>query len=114
VAKIAYQIEVLEHKGPGGLMDQYTISLGNLLHINTVTGDYKVLNPNLNTLIIAESGVPKRTLTILKHLRNYAIDAMAAVKNSYSDFDIENSKLSDYENYQECVPENLKPIFMQL
>ena len=111
VAKMAYQIEVLEHKGPGGLMDQYTISLGNLLHIYTVNGNYKVLNTNLNTLIIAESGVPKRTLTILKHLRNYAQDAIAAVKKSYSDFDIENSKLSDYKKYQECVPKNLKTFF---
>jgi len=111
VAKIAYQIEVLEHKGPGGLMDQYTISLGNLLHINTVTGDYKLLNPNLNTLIIAESGVPKKTLTILKHLRNYAQESITSVKNKYPDFDIEKSKLSDYEKYQECVPENLKKYF---
>lgn len=111
VAKMAYQIEVLEHKGPGGLMDQYTISLGNLLHINTVTGDYKLLNSNLKSLIIAESGVPKKTLAILKHLSTYAQDSILAVKNIHSDFDIEKSELFDYEKYQECIPDNLKKYF---
>ncbi len=111
VAKTAYQIEVLEHSGPGGLMDQYTISLGNMLYINTITGNYKVLNADLNSLIIAESGVPKKTLDILKYLSTYAQEAIAAVKNIHSDFDIEKSKLSDYEKYQKCVPEKLKKYF---
>jgi len=61
--------------------------------------------------IIAESGIPKKTLTILKYLSTYAQESIAAVKNIYSDFDIEKSKLSDYEKYQECVPEKLKKYF---
>jgi len=111
LAKITYQIEVLEHKGPGGLMDQYTISLGNLLYINTVTGDYKVLNTDLNSLVIAESGVPKKTLTILKHLRTYALNAIKAVKKCNPNFDISRKTLSDYDKYEKCVPKDLKIYF---
>jgi len=111
LAKLAYQIEVLEHNGPGGMMDQYTISLGNLLYLNTVTGDYKILNTSLNSLVIAESGVPKRTLSILKNLRTYALNAINAVKKCYPEFDISKSNLSDYKKYQHCLPEQLKTYF---
>jgi len=111
IAKIAYQIEVLEHKGPGGLMDQYTISVGNLLYLNTVTGDYKIIKADLNSLVIAESGVPKKTLSILKYLRTYALNAIKAVKKSYPDFDISKSNLSDYDKYEKCVTEDLKTYF---
>ncbi len=111
MAKIAYQIEVLEHQGPGGLMDQYTISIGNMLYINSLTGSCKILDTDLNCLIIAESGVPKKTLKILKNLRTYALKAIDTVKNHHPEFDITQSGLSDYEKYQACVPKDLKVYF---
>jgi galactokinase len=111
IAKIAYQIEVLEHKGPGGLMDQYIISIGNMLYIDSLTGDYTLLNTGLSSLIIAESGVPKHTQNILKYLKTYALSAIDTVKNRHPEFDISQSNLSDYEKYQACVPEHLKVYF---
>jgi len=111
VAKMAYQIEVLEHKGPGGLMDQYTIGVGNMLYINSLTGVYKKIDTDLSCLIIAESGVPKKTLKILKNLRTYALEAIDAVKNHYPEFDITQSDLSDYDTYQSYVPKDLKIYF---
>jgi len=111
VAKIAYQIEVLEHQGPGGLMDQFTISIGNMLYINSLTGNYKILDTDLNSLVIAESGVQKHTLNILKHLRTYALNAIEAVKKQNPKFDITQAELSDYKTYETFIPQDLKIYF---
>lgn len=111
IAKLAYRTEVLEYNEPGGLMDQYTISLGNLLFINTVNGEYEKIDKKINSLIVGESGIPKQTLGILKNLRSFATNAITSVQSKVSDFKIENSTLSDYDQYKHIVVEELRPIF---
>ncbi len=111
IAKLCYRIEVLEYKSSGGLMDQYTISIGNLLFLNTVNGDYELLpKPNIS-FVIGESGIPKETLSVLKNLRSFAQQAIEIVQSKFPEFRIENSKLLDYEKYNHLLSDELKPIF---
>ncbi len=111
IADLAFKAEVTEYNGPGGLMDQYTISIGNTIFLNTRDGSYKKINDKLQTLIIGESGVPKETLEVLKHLRGNALEAIANVQEKVTDFKIENAILEDYNRYREHVPEHLRPVF---
>ena len=111
IAGLAYRTEVLEYNEPGGLMDQYTISIGNLLFINTVDGSYKRIDKNLESLIVGESGVPKQTLGTLQNLRDFALKAISSVQSHVKDFKIENATPDDYAKYKSYVPENLQPVF---
>lgn len=111
IGRLAYEAEVLEYNSPGGLMDQYTISLGNLVYLNTVTGDHKKINKNLRSFIIGESGIPKKTLGVLSQLRGMALDAIAEVSKKTGSFKIENAIMEDYYIYEKHVSKNLRPIF---
>lgn len=111
IAKLAYKAEVLHYKSPGGMMDQYSISIGNLLFLNTVNGDHTIINNNLQSLIVGESGVPKETLDVLSNLKAYALEAIAMVQAKVQDFKIENATIKDYELYKSYVSDKLRPIF---
>jgi len=111
IADLAFKAEVVEYKGPGGLMDQYTISIGNTIFLNTRDGSYKMIDKKLESLIIGESGVPKKTLGVLKNLRGYALESITNVQAKVNDFKIENAIMEDYELYEKHVPDHLKSIF---
>lgn len=112
IAKLSYEAEVLEFNAPGGLMDQYTISLGNTVFLNTVTGDHISIPQPIHSLIIGESGVPKETLEVLGQLGNLAKKAIAQIQKEVPTFEIKNATTSTYNNYKHLVNENLRPIFL--
>ncbi len=112
IAKLSYEAEVLEFNGPGGLMDQYSISLGNTVFLNTITGDHISISQPINSLIIGESGVPKETLEVLSQLGSLAKKAIGQVQKEVSTFDISNASTSTYNDYQYLVDKNLHLIFL--
>lgn len=112
IAKMAYEAEVVEFNSPGGLMDQYTIAIGGLVHINTgkfVTFDR--LSTTFNGLILAESGIPKQTLSVLGNLRGLATQSIEIVTKAIPGFRLEKATLANFDNCQKHLPENLKPYF---
>ena len=112
IAKIAYEAEVLEHKGPGGRMDEYTIAIGNIIYIDTSKdSDYKTIGTSLDGLILAESGVPKETIGLLSHVKTNAIKSIDFIKRKHPTFDIKTANLEDYQKYSEEIPKDLKPYF---
>ena len=111
IAQLAYRAEVLHYKAPGGMMDQYSISIGNLLFLNTINGKHTIINNNLQSLIVGESGIPKETLDVLSNLKGYALEAIATVQAKTQNFKIENATMKDYESNKAYVSEKLRPIF---
>jgi galactokinase len=111
IAKLAYRAEVLHYHAPGGMMDQYSISIGNLLFLNTVNGEHTIINNTVQSLIVGESGVPKETLDVLSNLKGYALEAIAIVQTKVQDFKIENATMEDYELYKSYVSDKLRPVF---
>ncbi len=106
VGQWAYEAEVGYFNQPGGLMDQYTIAQGGLLFIETKTGQTTRLSAKLGTLIIAESGVPKKTLDVLKNARIYAQNAIKAIQKENPKFKLGEAVLGDYEKYRHLVPKD--------
>ncbi len=112
VSKIAYEAEVIEHGEPGGLMDQYSIGIGDILFINTgVDTSYMRIGDKIEGLIVGESGVKKDTVGTLGDRKEKALEAIAHVKTKLNGFDIAKVNKDEYENYEMHIPEELKPYF---
>ena len=97
IGQWAYEAEVLFFNQPGGLMDQYTVAQQGLLYIDTKTGKTERLTGNLGKLVIAESGIEKQTLEVLKNGRVYQERAIAEVQKVSPSFIIQkirNRRLS--------------------
>ncbi len=101
---LAYEAESVYFKQPGGIMDQYTIAQGGMLFIDTKTGKSSKLSTKLGTLIVAESGIAKQTLEVLKNARVYAQNAVEAVQKKVPEFKTITAIVSDYEKYRALVP----------
>ena len=99
IGKLAYEAEVLNFNQPGGLMDQYTIAQGGMLYIDTKKGSTLALNPEIGTLILAESGIEKQTLKVLQNARNFAQKAVTEVKSRDPQFNLSIANENDYEKY---------------
>ena len=71
IAELAYQAEVIEFNFPGGMMDQYSTSMGHLLYLVFEPDiSIKSLNPNLGTFVLGDSCEPKDTMRILQRWRD--------------------------------------------
>ena len=112
IAQLAYETEVLEHKSPGGKMDQYTIGIGNIIYIDTAQDlVFKTIGTSMEGLILAESGIPKETLGLLSHLRAKATKAIDCVSKKIQDFNLKTVTMNDHQRFSEYVPEDLRPYF---
>lgn len=112
IGQLAYEAEVLEHKAPGGRMDEYTIAIGNIIYIDTSKdSDFKTIGSQLDGLILAESGIPKETIGLLSHVKTNALKSIDLVTKSYPSFDIKTATMEDYDNYKKNIPKELVPYF---
>ena len=112
VARMAYEAEVLEHKEPGGIMDQYTISIGSVLFINArEKASYEIIQNNLKGLIVGESGIKKETIGTLGNRKEFALKAIESVKLKNPDFDIQSALFEEYDHYEKDIPLELRPYF---
>ena len=110
VSQIAFEAEVLEHNAPGGKMDQFSIGLGNIIYLET--GEkftYQSIKKPFRHLIMAESGVPKETVGLLKRLKTNSWKAIAQVQRKLPNFTIENAKNEHLSTYLSLVDKELKP-----
>lgn len=100
IGRWAYEAEVRFFNQPGGLMDHYTIAQQGLLFIDTQNGKTERLRGRLGNLIIAESGIAKRTLDVLQNARSYQQNAIDGIKTQNPAFKIQDATLADYEKYK--------------
>ncbi len=105
IGQWAYEAEVTYFNQPGGLMDQYTIAQGGLLYIDTLSTEIQRLNADFGSLVIAESGIAKQTLSVLQNARTYGREAIAAVQKQVPDFTIQEAGEETYHRYFASVPE---------
>ena len=111
IARLAYETEVLEQNSSGGKMDQYSISVGGLIYLDTKTDEVVSIPSSIEGMIIGVSGISKDTLHTLGDLKSKAIRAIDQIKTVYSDFDIAACENDVISNYRSLVDEGLEPIF---
>ena len=110
-ARWAYESEVLEFNEAGGLMDQYTISIGGMLYINTLETSYKRLKVSMGKIIVGDSGIKKKTQDILQRLKSSATKAIELIKKHNPNFRIHNAKKQDFYDLRKILPFELQPYF---
>lgn len=66
VGEITYEAEVLEFSEPGGMMDQYSTAVGNVIYLASVPEIHiETYARELGTFVLGDSMEPKDTLGIL-------------------------------------------------
>ena len=112
LSQLGYEAEVLEHGEPGGMMDHYSIGVGNIVHIDTIAPFCcTVIGTNLDGLITGVSGVPKETIGLIDDLKGNALQAIGIVKENFKDFDLNIAVIEDLNKYCTCLPNHLIPYF---
>ena len=113
IAQLAYESEVTEHNEPGGKMDQYTCSIGNMLFIET--GDsfnFKTIGYSLEGMILSDSGIAKKTIDILSRTKDLVLESIQCVVEKVPDFVLEDVQMNDTELYLNFIPSALQPYFI--
>lgn len=100
LAYLAYEAEVLEFSEPGGMMDQYSTSIGGIIAIDFFP-EVKVtrLNTELKTFVLGNSHQPKDTKYILSHVKNQILDVDKILKKIDPDFLLQSVKIEELNQY---------------
>ena len=93
IGELAYKAEVLEFNEPGGMMDQYTASMGNMIYlVSEPTISIKSLNPSLGSFVLGDSCEPKDTMRILQRCRDARVKIIQKLKGKTPNFNIHTSE----------------------
>jgi galactokinase len=81
IGELAYAAEVLEFNEPGGMMDQYTTAMGQLIYLESYP-EIKIrsINSNLGTFVLGDSCEPKDTMGILGRCRDARLAIIKKLK----------------------------------
>ena len=110
LAQLAYEAEVLEHGEPGGMMDHFSIAMGNVIHIET-TDDYRVteIAKKMEGLILGDSNAPKDTLSVLSLGRKSVNEAIDQIHEFLPDKAIDEIKIGDLPELLPLVDDEKRP-----
>ena len=93
IGELAYKAEVLEFNEPGGMMDQYTASIGHMLYlVSEPTISIKSLKPSLGSFVLGDSCEPKDTMRILQRCRDTQVKIIQKLKKKTPNFNIHTSE----------------------
>jgi galactokinase len=105
IGEITYEAEVLEFSEPGGMMDQYSTAVGNVIYLASVPEiRIETYARELGTFVLGDSGEPKDTLGILSHVKFGMLGGMQKIKVQYPDFDLATEK--DPSKYKELLSDD--------
>jgi len=108
IGELAYKAEVTEFNEPGGMMDQYSVAVGNIIYLESEpTLSIQTLNPNLGAFVLGDSCEPKDTIGILSRCRDSRLDIIRKLKvknpnESVHNLD-ENANLSDLNGEEKKI-----------
>jgi galactokinase len=89
IGELAYRAEVLEFGEPGGMMDHYATSVGEVIYLqSTPTIKLEVFQPELGTFVLGDSRQAKDTLGILKHVKYGMLDAIEKIRKQDPTFSL--------------------------
>lgn len=100
VAELAYVAEVLEFGDPGGRMDHYATALGGVIYLESLPAiRVETFQPTLGTFVLGDSGEPKDTIGLLKHVKYGMLAAMDKMKTFDPSFSLETLPIHELDRY---------------
>ena len=115
IGDLAFKAEVIEFEEPGGMMDQYTTALGNLVYLESEPIiSVEKLNAPLGDFVIGDSCEQKDTFGILSRCRDTRLGILKRIRSlnigfslQSCDFDLDLSVLAeDEKTLFKCTIEN--------
>ena len=97
IAHRAFEMEVLEFKEAGGMMDHYTSSFGNIIYINFEKKDPKfdLLDIPLTGFVLGDTLAKKETLQTLKTNKKLVFEACDLLQKKIKNFSIQKTSLEE-------------------
>ena len=100
IGSLAYTAEVVEFNEPGGMMDQYSTALGDLIYIESKPEiSIQTMNPNLGYFVLGDSCEPKDTMGILHRCRDSRLAIVEKIKSQDPDFSLHEIELDETSQY---------------
>ncbi len=101
IAEYAHCAEVLEFSEPGGMMDHYSTSVGNIIWLESAPEiKLEKINSRLGAFVLGNSLEPKDTKAILARVKHGVLNIINELRKEYSDFSIHKIKLDEIEDYK--------------
>ena len=95
IGELAYKAEVTEFREPGGMMDQYSTAIGDLLYISSEPSmDVQPLDASLGSFVLGDSKEPKETLEILKKCRDIRLKLFNTIRLKNEAFDLHSYEMN--------------------
>lgn len=112
IGEIAYKAEVKEFKESGGMMDQYSTSIGGLIYLGSRPKiNIKNIHSTLGSFVLGDSQKSKDTISVLNRCKKNQKLVLDKVKYSNSNFslfkDFQNLNLSKLTSYEKALFEAL-------
>ena len=100
IGELAYKAEVQEFSEPGGMMDQYSSAIGNLIYLESEPKiSIESMKPNLGTFVLGDSCEPKDTMEILQRCRDSRLAIFEKIKLQNPNFSVHEIKLEEISQY---------------
>ncbi len=100
IARLAHQAEVLEFGEPGGMMDQYSTSLGGALFVEFYPKHaIQRLPSQLKSFVLGDSLEQKNTKLVLSHVKNRVLDIVKQISRNHRGFSLHTISLANIDWY---------------
>lgn len=107
VGEITYEAEVLEFTEPGGMMDQYSTAVGNVIYLASQPAiSITTYQQALGTFVLGDSGEPKDTLGILSRVKFGTLGGIQKIKAIDPGFDLATTTLAICDQYRNLLTED--------
>ena len=107
IAELAYQAEVIEFNSPGGMMDQYSTSLGGLIYLESNPKiSIEQIDTNLGAFVLGDSLEQKDTIGILSRCRDSRITILNKMKEFNSQINFQVICHDQIDEYNLTADEN--------
>ena len=100
IGELAYKAEVQEFNEPGGMMDQYSTAVGNLIYLESEPEiSIESMKSNLCSFVLGDSCEPKDTMGILLHCRDSRLAIVEKIKSQDLNFSLHEIELDEISQY---------------
>mgnify|MGYP001189247325 CR=1 FL=1 len=107
IAEVAYKAEVEEFNESGGMMDQYSTSIGKMIYLSSSPKvSVKKINSNLGSFVLGDSGEEKDTMKILNRCKAIQKLVLEKVYHNNNNFrldkkcqTLDTSNLTEFEHF---------------
>jgi galactokinase len=107
LGQLAYEAEVVEFNEAGGMMDQYSTAIGNIIFLSSYPEiNIKRLPAQLKTFVLGDSGEPKDTQSILVRVKNGVLNIVELIKSEYPEFSLQTIKYDEINSFEDFINKN--------